>query len=140
MNLDENWWGLVPSVINAYATSAIHQCSVAKPGIVLAAVDGSLESWRPEADIPVHSNTSGEQEYVSAFFFLDINQRLIIIFRQCTNTIKLLFSKRHLKRFIRLFLLQEKEGWAAERSRSETNVLAQRAQCTAPLTSPRFFL
>ena len=60
----------------------------------------------PEVYIPVHSNTSGE------------NHRLIIIF---------LFSKRQNKRFILfMYFFQEKEGWAAERSHSETNVVSAR--------------
>ena len=44
--------------------------SAQRPSLVLQlfkrAVDGSLKSWDPEVDISVHSNTSGEQECVSA--------------------------------------------------------------------------
>ena len=38
----------------AVPTSAIHTCSVARPGI-LAAVDGSLKSRGPEVDFPITS-------------------------------------------------------------------------------------
>ena len=60
---------IIISPPGAVHTSAIHQrCAAAKLVLQLfkRAVDGSLDSRGPEVDISVHSNTSGEQECVSA--------------------------------------------------------------------------
>ena len=44
----------------------LEQCSVAMPGTAAVLAGCGLHSERPRADNPVHSNTSGEQECVSA--------------------------------------------------------------------------
>ena len=86
--------------------------SAQRPSLVLQlfkrAVDGSLDSRGPEVDISVHSNTSGEQECVSA--------KNVILNATSGILLGVLF----------IYFLQEKEGWAAEKSRSETNAISAR--------------
>ena len=74
-------------------------------------MNGSLDSRDPEVDISVHSNTSGEQECVSAK-----NVWIVFSFQNATSSVLLAVLSNY-------FLL-EKEGCAAERSRSETNVVS----------------
>ena len=105
--------------------------SAQRPILVLQlfkrAVDGYLDSRGPEVDISVHSNTSGEQECVSAkndwisikgFSFQKWISIKVFFFQNATSSVLLAV--------LCYYFLLEKEGWAAERSRSETNVVSAR--------------
>ena len=85
----------------------------------------NVNSWSPKSRYRRSLQYKWGTEMCPRKKCLDINQRLIIIFIPCSKKIKAFSfqnaSSSVLLAVLCIYFLLEMEGWAAERSRSETN-------------------
>ena len=110
-------------------TSAIHQCSAAKPGSsAVSAGCGRVPRFKgPRSRYLRSLQYKWGTGMCLRKKWLDINQRLIIIFMPCPKN-NYFFSFQNATSSVLLAVLSDyfllKEGCAAERSHSETNVVS----------------